>query len=63
LKNRYNDPTANKRFIVGIDRAKMKLYDVENSAQVDISDSGQEKPVFDKSSFNTKDKFRKLKVS
>ena len=63
LKNRYNDPTANKRFIVGIDRAKMKLYDVENSAQVDIIDSGQEKPVFDKSSFNTKDKFRKLKVS
>jgi hypothetical protein len=63
LKNRYNDPTANKRFIVGVDRAKMRLYDVENSAQVDISDSGQDTPVFEKSSFNSKDKFRKLKVS
>ena len=29
LKNRYNDPTMNKRFILGIDRAKMRLYDVE----------------------------------
>ena len=42
LKNRYNDPTMNKRFIVGIDRAKMRLYDVEQSAQKDILDSGQE---------------------
>ena len=33
LKNRYNDPTINKRFAVGIDRSKMKLYDVEQSAQ------------------------------
>jgi hypothetical protein len=33
LKNRYNDPTQNKRFVVGIDRAKMRLYDVETSAQ------------------------------
>ena len=33
LKNRYNDPTMNKRFCVGIDRAKMRLYDVEESAQ------------------------------
>lgn len=33
LKNRYNDPTVNKRFVVGIDRAKMRLYDVEDSAQ------------------------------
>ncbi|MFZ9876167.1 MAG: DnaB-like helicase C-terminal domain-containing protein [Candidatus Nanopelagicales bacterium] len=41
LKNRYNDPTMNKRFIVGIDRSKMKLYDVEQSAQKDILDSGQ----------------------
>ena len=29
LKNRYNDPTVNKKFVIGIDRAKMKLYDVE----------------------------------
>ena len=42
LKNRYNDPTVNKRFILGIDRAKMKLYDVEQQAQKDLSDSGQE---------------------
>ena len=42
LKNRYNDPTINKRFIVGIDRAKMRLYDCEQSAQEDIVDSGQE---------------------
>ena len=42
LKNRYNDPTVNKRFIVGIDRAKMRLYDCEQNAQEDIVDSGQE---------------------
>ena len=42
LKNRYNDPTIYKRFAVGIDRAKMRLYDVEQSAQKDILDSGQE---------------------
>ena len=42
LKNRYNDPTMNKRFVVGIDRAKMRLFDVEQSAQNDILDSGQE---------------------
>ena len=38
LKNRYNDPTMNKIFVVGIDRAKMRLYDVEQSAQEDIVD-------------------------
>ena len=38
LKNRYNDPTINKRFVVGIDRAKMRLYDVEQGAQQDIVD-------------------------
>ena len=42
LKNRYNDPTINKRFVIGIDRAKMRLYDCEQSAQSDILDSGQE---------------------
>jgi|TARA_Y100000033_G_scaffold4435_1_gene3688 replicative DNA helicase len=41
LKNRYNDISRNKRFCVGIDRAKMRLYDVEESAQEDIIDSGQ----------------------
>ena len=42
LKNRYNDPTVNKRFVVGIDRAKMRLYDVEDKAQTDIIDKGNE---------------------
>jgi replicative DNA helicase len=40
LKNRYNDPTINKRFVVGIDRARMKLYDLEQTAQKGLSDSG-----------------------
>jgi replicative DNA helicase len=42
LKNRYGDKSIYKRFVVGIDRAKMRLYDVEQSAQKDILDSGQE---------------------
>ena len=42
LKNRYNDLAVNRRFIVGIDRAKMRLYDCEQTAQNDILDSGQE---------------------
>ena len=42
LKNRYNDPTINKRFAIGIDRAKMRLYDVEDKAQTDIIDKGNE---------------------
>ena len=42
LKNRYNDPTMNKRFIVGIDRAKMRLYDCDQSAQDNLIDSGQD---------------------
>ena len=49
LKNRYNDPTINKRFIIGVDRAKMKLYDVSQNAQEDLVDNGQEEEsVFDK---------------
>ena len=49
LKNRYNDPTKNKKFVIGIDRPKMKLYDVEQNAQADIVDSGQDDtPAFDK---------------
>ena len=42
LKNRYNDPTIFKRFVIGIDRAKMRLYDCEQKAQEDILDNGQE---------------------
>ena len=41
LKNRYNDPTINRRFVVGIDRAKMRLYDCEQSAQTDILDTAE----------------------
>lgn len=54
LKNRYNDPSFYKRFVIGVDRAKMKLYDVEASAQVGLSDAGQvqdDVPMFDKSEF------------
>ena len=62
LKNRYNDPGMNRAFIVGVDRAKMRLYDVENSAQ-NIVDSNQTK---DKESYPTPeqayDKFSDFKV-
>ena len=54
LKNRYNDPTMNRKFIVGVDRSKMRLYDVEQSAQSDLVDSGQE-------SFTDKDLDNKFK--
>lgn len=60
LKNRYNDVGFYKRFVIGVDRAKMKLYDVEASAQVGLSDSGQTKtddtPMFDKSAFGSRQK-------
>jgi hypothetical protein len=60
LKNRYNDPTSNRRFVIGVDRAKMKLYDVEQTAQNDIVN---DKPAFDNSSsgvrVNTERKFDK----
>tara|TARA_Y100000034_G_C6749313_1_gene332943 strand:- start:175 stop:660 length:486 start_codon:yes stop_codon:yes gene_type:complete len=74
LKNRYNDPTSSKRFVIGIDRAKMKLYDLEESAQDDLVDRMAEKrgkkkfnpnygeqddePSFDKAT-NGKMKFKK----
>ena len=46
LKNRYGDPNLYKRFVLGIDRAKMRLYDVEESAQQDIADAGiPDKPI------------------
>lgn len=63
IKNRYSDPTINKRFMIGIDRSKMKLYDVENSSQEDIIDSGQENSYINntKSKFNTRS-FEGIKV-
>jgi len=54
LKNRYNDPTANRRFVVGIDRAKMKLYDIDDKEQEDLVDAAQKEftePVFDRTNF------------
>jgi len=47
LKNRYSDPTRNKRFMVGVDRARMKLFDVEGDAQEGLQDTGRDVPVFD----------------
>ena len=47
LKNRYNDPTMNKRFVVGIDRAKMRLYDCEQSAQNELVDNKQDEEYND----------------
>ena len=58
LKNRYNDLAVNKRFVVGIDRAKMRLYDCEQSAQEDILDKGDDTEYNEEKSF--KDKFSKL---
>jgi len=60
LKNRYNDPTVNKRFVVGIDRSKMRLYDVEQSAQQNLSDSGQDEIETVKEDLSKK--FASLKV-
>jgi len=65
LKNRYNDPTLYKRFMIGIDRAKMRLYDLEDIAQSNLADSGQdenENSNFGMSKmFKTKD-FSSIKV-
>jgi len=57
LKNRYNDPNRNKRFVVGIDRSKMRLYDVEGTDQTLIDDGI---PVFDKTPAG--DKFKDFKI-
>jgi len=54
LKNRYNDPTIHKRFVVGIDRAKMRLYDCEQKAQEDIVDNTEQTEYDD-----DKSKFKK----
>ena len=60
LKNRYNDPTIYKRFIIGIDRAKMRLYDVEQVAQNDLVDSGQEEE-YNSPEDKFKNKFAEIK--
>jgi hypothetical protein len=51
LKNRYNDPGINRRFVLGVDRSKMRLYDVEQSAQEDLLDG----PVMDNTKFGEED--------
>ena len=54
LKNRYEDPSSNRRFVIGVNKAKMKFYDVEASAQRNILDGPKvddDKPVMDKSEF------------
>jgi len=59
LKNRYNDPTIHRRFVVGIDRAKMRLYNTEDSAQDGIMD---DTPVFNKTTFGAADEDRKRRL-
>jgi hypothetical protein len=54
LKNRYNDPTINRKFIIGVDRNKMRLYDVEQHAQTDLVDSGQNSQPSIESKFTKK---------
>ena len=61
LKNRYNDPTANKRFIIGVDRAKMRLYDVSQKAQTDLVDTGQDDDE-EKQSSTMEERFADFKV-
>jgi hypothetical protein len=56
LKNRYNDPGINRRFILGVDRSKMRLFDVEQSAQEDLLDG----PVMDNTKFGEEDYERGL---
>lgn len=62
LKNRYSDPSLNRRFVIGIDRSKMRLYDCEQSAQSDLlggpKSSKSNKSVFDNSDFGDKDSER-----
>jgi hypothetical protein len=48
LKNRYNDPTYKKKFVVGVDRSKMRLYDVDETSQTLSDDT----PVFDRAEMN-----------
>ena len=63
LKNRYNDPTKFRRFVIGIDRSRMKLYDVEESAQSDImSDMIPDKPINKFGERDNPDTFADFKV-
>ena len=61
LKNRYNDPTIYKRFVIGIDRAKMRLYDCEQSAQNDLIDTNQEEEYTKDEKLKSKSTFADFK--
>ena len=61
LKNRYNDPTVNKRFVCGIDRAKMRVYDCEQTAQEDILDEKEDVEYNVKEETVSKAKFNEFK--
>ena len=63
LKNRYNDPTINKRFVLGIDRAKMRLYDCEQNIGGHLIDSGQQTDTIQEGAKQMKDKFAKLQFT
>ena len=56
LKNRYGDPNINSKFVIGVDRSKMRLYDVEQSAQEDLLDG----PVMDNTKFGEENYERSL---
>ena len=58
LKNRYNDPTYHKRFVIGVDRSKMRLYDVEETQQTLTDDT----PMYDKSQAVKRQKFEGFKL-
>ena len=61
LKNRYNDPTIYKRFVVGVDRGKMRLYDCEQKAQDDILDNGNEEEYNNEEKKTPKKSFAEFK--
>ena len=56
LKNRYNDPNMHKRFMVGVDRSRMKLYDIDGAVDGLVNDT----PAFDNS--NTNERFKDFKM-
>jgi archaellum biogenesis ATPase FlaH len=65
LKNRYNDPTSYKRFVIGVDRSRMKLYDVEESAQADLIGDGSsipDKPIATWGDRENKDTFADFNI-
>jgi len=62
LKNRYNDPTVNRKFILGVDRSKMKFYDVEQSAQEDLVESGQSDTLSKDNKFKKLGQFSDFKI-